>query len=753
MRGKFLLLSAAVVAMTVRVSPRVDSSPVYQSAGTKKMAALLVQIFREQDWKTDPNKDGLRAKYFLSMLETKPDFDHELKIRKAAADCLLRAGDSAGAVEQLEKIRSLSRDKGVPLQGAFEKEVRDALAISYLRLGEQENCVNFHGQESCIFPIKGSGVHQLKRGAENAARELAAALEANGKDLKSRWLLNVAYMTLGRYPKDVPPQWLIPEETFASEADLGRFWDVAPAASILTMGHSGGVVMEDIDGDGFLDLIVSSSGPMDQIRYFHNDGNGYFTDRTKEAGLIGEVGGLNVISADYNNDGHPDLLILRGGWWGEHGVYPMSLLRNNGNGTFDDVTEEAGLMSLGPTQTAAWADYDGDGWLDLYVGHETTTSVMHAPQLFHNNHDGTFTEVAVANKVAEPGFIKGVAWGDFNNDGRPDLYVSRKSQTNLLYRNDGPKDKKHPRFDQWQFTEVSQQAGVTEPLHSFPAWFFDYDNDGWPDIFVAGYWFDTFNDVGAFQMKKAYKAETPRLYHNNRNGTFTDVTRLMHLDRAIMVMGASFGDLDNDGWLDIYLGTGDPAYEALLPNRMFRNDQGKRFQDITTSGGFGHLQKGHGVAFGDINNDGYEDVFEVIGGALPGDTFQSVLFANPGNSNNWITLELEGVQTNRDAFGARVMVEVQGEKGKRRIYRTVGYQSSFGGNPKRQHIGIGQAKEVDAIEIEWPVSKTTQRFEHVEARRTYHIVEGKSTLVPVGYKQFAFPKGAGHHVHEMPVVQ
>ncbi len=747
-------LLCVLSAIPAGLTTRNDSPEPYQSAGTKKMAALLVKIYSEQDWKTDPTKDAVRAKYFQSVLDAKPTYEKELQIRKAIADSLLRAGDSAGSVEQLEKIRSMSKEKGIPLESGFESEVRDALAISYLRLGEQENCLAMHGQDSCIFPIQGGGVHKLTRGAEGAIREYSAALEKNPKDLIARWLLNVAYMAVGRYPKNVPPQWLIPPSTFASDADIGRFKDVAAAASILTNGHSGGVCMEDFDGDGLLDLVVSSSYPLDQIRYFHNDGNGYFSDRTKESGLWGEVGGLNVVCADYNNDGHPDLLILRGGWFGEHGKYPMSLMRNYGNGTFDDVTEEAGLMSFHPTQTAAWADYDGDGWLDLFVGHEETGTERHPSQLFHNNHDGTFTEVGAANKLDNLGFVKAVAWGDFNNDGRPDLYISRKGQPNILFRNDGPRDRKHPEPDRWQFTDVTESAGVAEPIQSFPTFFFDYDNDGWPDLFVGGYWYDKLSDIGAFEMKKAYQAELPRLYHNNRNGTFTDVTKLLRLDRVIIPMGANFGDLDNDGWLDIYLGTGDPAFQALLPNHMFRNNQGREFQDITTSGGFGHLQKGHGIAFGDVSNNGNEDVFEVMGGALPGDNYQSVLYENPGHpGNHWITLELEGVQTNRAAFGARVCVTVQNGKGKRHIYRTVGYGSSFGGNPIRQHIGVGPATEIDEIEIDWPVSRNTQRFRHVPIDQAFHIVEGKDTLTPVHYRAFLLAPSAAEHRHQTPTSQ
>ena len=203
---------------------------------------------------------------------------------------------------------------------------------------------------------------------------------------------------------------------------------------------------------------------------------------------------------------------------------------------------------------------------------------------------------------------------------------------------------------------MTKQAGVDQQRDSFATWFFDFDNDGWPDIFSAGYYVDSMDDVGAFELGLPYHAETPRLYRNNHDGTFTDVSKQMHLDRAILVMGANFGDLDNDGWLDIYLGDGEPAYEALLPNRMFRNNGGKDFQDVTTNGGFGHLQKGHAVAFGDLENNGSEDVFEEMGGAFPGDTYQSVLYQNPLHGNDWVTLELEGVETNRAAFGARICV-------------------------------------------------------------------------------------------------
>src|SRR6185503_8337014 len=160
---------------------------------------------------------------------------------------------------------------------------------------------------------------------------------------------------------------------------------------------------------------------------------------------------------------------------------------------------------------------------------------------------------------------------------------------------------------------------------------------------------------------------------------FTDVTKAMRLDRVLVVMGANFGDLDNDGWPDFYVGTGDPVLSSLMPNRMFRNNAGKAFQDVTTSGGFGHVQKGHGVAFGDIDNDGDQDIYEVLGGAYEGDGFQNVLFENPGHGNHWVTLRLHGTRSNRDANGARMMLQVvEDGKAARSIYSDVSTGGSFG---------------------------------------------------------------------------
>lgn len=703
-----------------------ESDVIYQSAGTRRMADRLKATFAGMDWKIDPSKPAERVKYYSELLATKKlSLQDDTVVREQLAREMLYAGENESAVRQLEDVRRRWSEAKQAMPAAGVKELGQWLALAYLRLGEQENCAGLHGRGACLFPLRAAATHQMPRGAEGAMRELTALLDADGSDPQSQWLLNVAYMQLGRYPADVPKKWLIPEARFASEGKLAEFPEIAASEGLDITGHAGGAIVEDFDGDGQLDVMVTSSGPLDQMHLFHNNGNGTFRDVTRRAGLMGETGGLNLVLTDYNNDGHPDVLVLRGGWWGRQGAYPVSLLRNNGNGTFDDVTEEAGLLVAGPTNTAAWADFDGDGWLDLVVGYESKEGDRHPTLLFHNNRNGTFTKV---EGLGDFGFVKGVAWGDFNSDGRPDLYVSVMYGRNRLLRNDGPRDAGDISKG-WKFTDVTDGAGVAKQSNSFATWFFDFDNDGWPDIFVAGYSLEASGDVGAFEVGLPVKAEKPKLYRNMHDGTFRDVSSEVHLDRVILTMGANFGDLDNDGWLDIYMGTGDSTYQALLPNRMFRNDAGVTFQDVTTAGDFGHLQKGHGVAFADLHRTGFEDVFEEMGGAQPGDAYQSALYKNPGNKNHWITLRLEGVKSNRAAFGARIDVTVKDAGKVRHIYRTVGFGSSFGGNPLEQHIGIGAAAIVSEIAVSWPATGGVDRIINVTADRRYTLREGNGKLV------------------------
>jgi hypothetical protein len=300
--------------------------------------------------------------------------------------------------------------------------------------------------------------------------------------------------------------------------------------------------MDDFDNDGLLDLVISGSGLDSQLRFFRSKGDGTFTELTEAAGLQGLTGGLNLIQADYDNDGFVDLLVLRGGWLGKDGRFPLSLLRNNGDNTFTDGTEAAGLLRFHPTQTAVWFDYNGDGWLDLFIANETVpeTGALDRCELFRNNGDGTFTECAADHGVALSGWFKGVVSGDFNNDGRPDLFISVFGGPNILLRNDGPEGEDKSAKARWRFSDVAAKAGVTEPERSFPCWFWDYDNDGWLDIFVCGYAITDAGDVLADYLDSAPPtAERPRLYRNNHDGTFADVTKAAGAYKVLEGMGAN----------------------------------------------------------------------------------------------------------------------------------------------------------------------------------------------------------------------
>jgi hypothetical protein len=228
-----------------------------------------------------------------------------------------------------------------------------------------------------------------------------------------------------------------------------------------------------------------------------------------------------------------------------------------------------------------------------------------------------------------------------------------------------------------------------------------------------------------------------KLYKNLGNGTFRDVTAEVGLGRVFMPMGANFGDIDNDGFLDMYLGTGNPTYSSLLPNVLLHNKQGKFFTDVTASSGTGELHKGHAVAFADIDNNGDEDLLTEIGGAVPGDSHAFRLFENPGHGNDWISLHLVGVKTNHAAIGVRIKVTVKNEgKEKRSIYRTVGSGGSFGASPLTQHIGLGKSAHNVDLEIWWPTSNSRQTFTNLAPNQFLEIKEFAKDFAKLERKSF-----------------
>lgn len=266
---------------------------------------------------------------------------------------------------------------------------------------------------------------------------------------------------------------------------------------------------------------------------------------------------------------------------------------------------------------------------------------------------------------------------------------------------------------------------------SFGAFFFDYDNDGWEDLIAFGYYMPNgVGDVAAEYLGLPNQGSRTKLYHNNHDGTFSDASKEVHLDRILHTMGHNYGDLDNDGWLDFYCGTGDPDFRTLIPNCMFRNAGGKFFQDVTTATGTGHIQKGHGISFADFDDDGDQDVYSALGGAYAGDFARNALFLNPvGSTNRWLKLKLVGTKANRPAVGAHLKVQLNTPNGPRELYRVVSSGGNFGSNPFRQEIGLGDASSIAAVTIRWPGSGTVQTLKSLQMDHSYEVKEGDANPV------------------------
>jgi tetratricopeptide (TPR) repeat protein len=703
---------------------------VYDVSGFTEARAAFASVSKPPDWNMEPS--SICSTRNASIATTRASIEAYL----APANQAVRAarppidimqlyfglgqldayeGKMAAAVAHFEDAYQIAQ-ASVP-SGVLQ--LLEALGIAHLHKSTGDNGVYEAPGEYCLLPMRPGRAYAKTEDSQRAVEYFLRYLQQKPEDLEVRWLLNLAYMTLGQYPDKVPAPYVIPPSAFRSTEDVGRFRDVAAAAGLRNFSMAGGVAVEDLRHTGRLDIVTSSMDSCGPMKYFGNNGDGTFSDRTEAAGLANQLGGLNLVPGDYNNDGCQDLLLLRGGW--EYLPQRKSLLRNNCNGTFTDVTVAAGLAVPTTTQTAVWTDIDNDGWLDLFVGNETG-----AAQLFHNKRDGTFEDIAASAGVNRSSFSKGVTAGDYDNDGYPDLYVSNYGEANFLYHNNHNST----------FTEFAAVAGVPGTPTGFATWFFDYDNDGWEDLFVTSY-VASIDEMVRDYLGKPHNATTARLYRNLHDGTFRDVTAEVGLDKVMMPMGSNFGDIDNDGWLDMYLGTGQPSYVAMAGAVLLHNKEGRAFVNVTASSGTGELHKGHGVAFADLDNDGDQDILFEVGGATRGDKHAMRVFENPGHGNDWIDLSLKGVKSNKAAVGARITVTVEDAAGHQRsIHRTVGATSSFGSAPLAQHVGLGRAAKNVDVEIWWPASNTRQQFTNV----------GKNTVLTIDELAKTFTASTPHAV-------
>lgn len=706
----------------------------------QKMLDILAETRKKMNHHDNGFCSEARVAHCDSILSTMKEPWEQLNLKFLKAGMLLEYGDEVQAVAIYEELLSQS----TTVQSESRKQLLVSMGTAYIRLAERNNCIAGHNADACIMPIQGGGIHQDKAAGRKAIEIFEAVLADDPSDLDALWLLNISYMTLGEYPQSVPKAWLIPGLE-KSEYQIQPFMDMAPDLKIAVNNRAGGSIVDDFDNDGYLDVATSAWGLDDPMHYFRNNGDGTFSDMSRISGLEEITGGLNITSTDYNNDGWLDIFVLRGAWQGQIGFgnQPNSLLRNNGDGTFTDVTVDAGVLSYHPTQTATWNDFNNDGWLDLFIANETSSAKdMHPCEFYINNKNGTFTNMTTVMGLNILAFIKGVTSGDYDNDGWPDLFFSTMDGAKLLLHNKGFQN------GRLTFENATKKAGLDKEIsQTFPTWFWDYDNDGWLDIFVCNYEFN--RPLSHYSAREALRpskdmAGKPYLYHNNGDGTFTNVTAKMNLNKTAFAMGANFGDIDNDGWLDMYLGTGNPNYMSLVPNKMFKNLGGQKFADVTVSSRTGNLQKGHGVAFADLDNDGDQDIYAEMGGAFRGDPYPSAFYMNPGQgTNNWICLKLEGTKSNRAAIGAKVTLKFT-ENGKQRmLYREVNSGGSFGCSTLRREIGIGQATVIDEITVTWPASGITQTLKNVQPNQFLKMTEGKAGFEKVDLKKLVFKKADG----------
>lgn len=610
-----------------------------------------------------------------------PYSNEEFSALATMANALSRRGNFPEAV--LHYQQALARTKDAKLALDLTRE----MATCYYRMGD------YH----------------------EAARIFYQALQIQNNPL-DQWLLKVAMDQIKGPKPPIPQQFVFPARRMTTDDARNlklEFDDIAPRLGIDRLDGNGTASWADYDGDGDLDLFEGGSGEF--IKVYRNDG-AKFSEVTGEVGLHNVPSGYSIDLIDYDNDGKPDIYISLNGWSG-----PMkNRLYHNVGGRFEDVSDKSGAADPGDGFVALWADLDNDGDLDLAVANGVIKDGT-VPQIYRNNGDGTFTNMTRAAGIDEPpthGAI-GIALGDYDKDGRVDLLINGlEPAPNRLYHNEG----------NWKFKDVAQKAGVVQPMHNgFVCFFFDYNNDGYPDIFTTSLasWTAVIDGLrdSYHPPKNAMHPDVGRLFRNNKNGTFTDVTYEAGLYLPVGVMGAGVADLDNDGYIDLYLGVGDPQMSRLEPNRFFHNNGDGTFTDLTDHVGFHRPgNKGHGVSFVDIDEDGDLDIYAQLGGHYPGDFARNAFYKNlKGNQNHWLQVDLVGVKSNRAGIGAQLTVRSGGFL----AYREVKGAEGFGATSQmRQHFGLGARTKIDSLEIRWP-SGLTQKFDNLGSNQIIRVVEGQ----------------------------
>jgi len=537
-----------------------------------------------------------------------------------------------------------------------------------------------------------------------AVADGVAAMTEDSKNERARAWLWLSSRSLGGYPESVPAEHRM-EMKVGYEASSVHYDDIATRLGLDKTSAGRGTAIFDYNNDGLQDIVFTAAHGGCSL--YRNNGDGTFTDVSINSGLDQCVNGFIVTAGDYDNDGFTDLYVTRMGFY----VGESVLYHNNGDGTFTDVTAKAGVQNWGPGFTASWVDYDCDGYLDLFVANNLGGLFdRRIPnRLFHNNGDGTFTDVTKEAGLHTVFPTFGSAWGDYNNDGYPDLFLSASLGRPQLFRNNGD----------GTFTNVGMEAGLTDYVIGTTCFFCDYDNDGWLDI-VQFAWSDH-EDV-IYTMRNGHgpaDGKPMRVYHNNRDGTFSVVSGALGIDGCWGTMSGNFGDLNNDGNLDFMLGNGSPRMDRLEPFVLLESD-GRQYRNVSFSAGLPFTGKSHGTNCADLFGDGRLSIIIAAGGAYPGDLLTSSVHLPRERPGNYLNVRLAGTRSNRSAIGARITLLSGGQ----RQMREVGGGTNFGCLPFEQHFGLGKLSKVDALEIRWP-SGLRQRVENPPVNGTIRVTEGR----------------------------
>ena len=592
--------------------------------------------------------------------------------------------------------------------GAWPESVREAdLALSRFPSLTAD-------QRLMALSFKGLSLYRQGLCAE-AIATFRAAFDLSPED-RYLWDIHQCSVGPGGYPKDLPAKYRFPVRPEPSGPDLPpppRFRDIAPRLGIDKFAGAGPASWADYDGDGLYDLLACGCDTFCSL--YRNEGK-RFRDVTLQAGLGDVESGFGAPWGDFDGDGRPDIYVARNGW---SGPAPDSLYRNRGDGTFEDVTARSGIVEPGSGFGAAWLDYNRDGRLDLFVTNGVTLD-RNINHLYRNRGDGTFEDVTVAAGLKEEphsGTI-GVAVGDYDGDGWPDVFVNGRDQLSRLYRNrrDGT------------FEEVAARAGVAgnPRQNGFVALFADMDSDGDLDLLTTA--LASWHNVLASYRSDHRPAPDPnltRLYRYDGQGRFTDVSDRAGLIYPHGIMAANTADLDNDGYADFYLGTGDPDPRRLEPNILYMNTGKGTFVDRTRSAGVGSLGKGHGITFIDWDGDGDLEIFAELGGFYHGDLWHSAFYLNETPAlNHYLEVDLRQDGPNRLAVGAGVTVKA----GALTIYQEVTAGRGFGSSdPPTLHYGLGRNGQVDRLSVRWP-DGTTEDFPPPPPDRRIVIRRGELLL-------------------------